>query len=1115
MESEQLTEKLEQQGLEVVIGLETHIRLNTKTKLFCSCANEESDRPNQNICPVCTGQMGVLPAVNGEAIRKAIYFGKAVNSSMSNHIICWDRKHYEYPDLPKNFQLTQFQKPIIPDGKVDCYRNDGTTFTVELEQVHIEEDAAKLVHERNVTLVDFNKSGVPLIEVVTKPCIHRIQDASTYAQYLQRIVQNLKISGANLEKGEFKSDVSVSLRKKGTNDLNPRAEIKNLNSFKFMMEAITEEVLKQLDYFTEHGSPRPDQTTVLFDADLKQTRTMRKKEFAADYRFAQEPDIPFVNIKSTIEETDVDISVMPFPVESILINGGVRPQDAKFFTSDPVRSNVFLRINEELNDPQFVARTLTNNLKPEDYQKVTDIPAFVEIFSLFRKEEISVILFQNVARELLKSMDFNYKSYIRQHCISEEKIEASIEEVIRENAEIAGDIKAGNLNKAGILVGKVISKIGKGAPGKVVREKLISKLSSGQNNGDPARAKSGGEKRSLKDKGNGHSGRSGNGDIILKDRYKTHHISDISDDNLSDTVTLSGWVSSVRDHGELVFIDLRDTSYEIFQVRLNRVNFPDLDELAKINPESVISVTGRIIRRSEDDFNPGIRTGTLELDATELDILNLAKPLPFEIRRAVKSSENVRFKYKFLDHRNPEIRNTIINRHRVIKLIRDILDEENFIEIETPILSSGTDEGAREFIVPSRKFPGKFYTLPQAPQQFKQFLMVGGFEKYFQIARCFRDEDSRGDRQPEFTQLDIEMAYVGMQDIIDVNTNLFNAVVNRIYGNKWKLFPFKTLTYQESMEKYGTDRPDLRFGLEMEDITDIVKETSFQVFTNPIDQGGIVKCIKVEGSLSGKRITKGQIEQLTSVARQNGLGGLAYIIVNGKGLQSPIIKYLGEDVAANIVRRVHATQGDIVFFSAADYKTASKALSEVRLELGKMLRLIRTNELHPAWIVNFPLFEKTEEGGWTFSHNPFSMPKKEYLQDHLEGKNIGSIISQQYDLVVNGNEIGGGSVRAHKREILEATYRNMGYDRESMERSVGHMLEAFEYGAPPHGGIAWGIDRLIMILEKRTSIREVIAFPKTGSGEDLMFGSPSVLPEKKISEAHVKLVDGINKSKSG
>jgi aspartyl-tRNA synthetase len=1108
MELNIITEKLDQLELEVVIGLETHIRLNTKTKLFCSCPNEESDDPNRHICAVCTGQMGVLPAVNKEAIRKAVFFGKAVGSEMSNRVICWDRKHYEYPDLPKNFQITQFQKPIIPDGRVSCYRNDGTTFVVEIEQVHIEEDAAKLVHERNATLVDFNKSGVPLIEVVTKPCIHQIQDASVYAQYLQRIVQNLKISEANLEKGQFKSDVSVSLRMKGTGELNPRAEIKNLNSFKFMMEAIIEEVSKQLEYYIKHHTFRPDQTTVLFDADLKETKTMRKKEFAADYRYLQEPDIPLVNIQEVVEEIRVDQGLLPYPVESILIEGGVLPQDAKFFTSDPVRSSIFMGLNKAIGDPLFVARTLSNNLKPADYQKVTDLNVFKAVFTLFKEEKVSAFLFQHAVGQLLKDNQFDFRSYFDTHTISEERIESSIEEVVSAHREIAEEIKAGNLNKTGILVGKVLSLVGKGASGKLIREKLIRKITvNGSAGHDPGKQRG----TSLKEE-KGSSDLMPEGlrkrEIQVKDQYRTHLISEISTDHLAEKITLAGWVSSVRDHGELVFIDLRDTSSELFQVRLNREHFPDLDDLAKINPESVISVTGNIIIRSEDDFNPGIRTGTIELDTKELEILNLAKILPFEIRRASKSSENVRFKYKYLDHRNPEVRKTIVNRHKVIKLIRDLLDAKQFTEIETPVLSSGTDEGAREFIVPSRKFPGKFYTLPQAPQQFKQILMVSGFDRYFQIARCFRDEDSRGDRQPEFTQLDIEMAYVGMQDIIDVNTFLLNEVVRTVYGHTWKLFPFRVFTYAEVMEKYGTDRPDLRFGLEMADITDIVKETSFQVFTRPIDEGGIVKCIKVPWNNAGKRLSKGQIEYLTSIAQKNGLGGLAYIIVNADELQSPIIKYLGEDIAAGIIRHVNAVPGDIVFFSAADSKTANKALDQVRQELGKMLNLVRTNELHPAWVIDFPLFERTDDGGWTFSHNPFSMPKKEFIRDHLEGRNIGGILSQQYDLVLNGNEIGGGSVRAHRAEILEATYRNMGYDPEGMEKSVGHMLSAFQYGAPPHGGIAWGIDRLMMILEKRTSIREVMAFPKTGTGEDLLFGSPTPLPDKKINEANIRLSSG-------
>jgi aspartyl-tRNA synthetase len=516
-----------------------------------------------------------------------------------------------------------------------------------------------------------------------------------------------------------------------------------------------------------------------------------------------------------------------------------------------------------------------------------------------------------------------------------------------------------------------------------------------------------------------------------------------------------------------------------------------------------------VVQRKEDDYNAGLRTGKIELETAALDILNLSKTLPFEIKRAMKSNENVRFQYKFLDHRNDEVRKAIVNRHKVIKLLRDILDEEEFLEIETPILTAGTDEGAREFIVPTRKQAGAFYTLPQAPQQFKQMLMVGGFEKYFQIARCFRDEDSRGDRQPECTQLDIEMAYASMQQIIDLNTKMFNEVVHKIYGKKWILHPFEVITYKNAMDKYGCDRPDLRYGLQMQDITDIVKETTFQVFSKPIDEGGIVKCIKVSAKEQGnKRMSKGQIENLTAIAQQNGLGGLAYIIVNENDLQSPIIKFLGEKIAANIIKATHAEIGDIVFFSAADYATANKALDAVRQEMGRILKLINPKELRPAWVVDFPMFEKTEEGRWTFTHNPFSMPAIYDLEKHMtgEGEEIGTIIAQQYDLILNGYEIGGGSVRAHKAEILEATYKNMGYNKEEMMKSVGTMYKAFQYGAPPHGGIAWGIDRLMMILEKKASIREVMAFPKTGSSEDLLFNAPSILSDKKVEEMNVRII---------
>ncbi|MGK0254343.1 MAG: aspartyl-tRNA synthetase [Mariniflexile sp.] len=1105
---EQLDAALKAHDLELVIGLETHVRLNTKTKLFCSCPNQEIDTPNENICSVCTGQMGVLPAINKEAITKAIYFGKAVKSSFENEVISWDRKHYEYPDNPKNIQITQFHNPIIPDGQVSCFRNDGSQFTVNLTQVHIEEDAAKLMHEKTVSLVDFNKAGVPLIEIVTEPCIRHIEDASTYAQYIQRIVQNLKISEANLEKGEFKSDVSVSLRKKHTYELNPRTEIKNLNSFKFMVDALKEEVEKQLHYFIEHKAFRPDQTTVLWDADLKQTKTMRKKEFEADYRFISEPDLPFVNIKDAVEAIHVDTRTLPFAVESILINGGVLPQDAKFFTADSLRSETFVTINNELKDPSFVAKTLVNNIGADEYADIHSIEHLIDIFKLFKDEKITSVLVQNAITSYLKDRTFDYTTYFKDNTISEEKIQDAIAKVISENEAIANDIKAGNQGKAGILVGKVIEIIGKGASGKVIREGVLRQLAA--NNSEKKTVET------VKSKTESQTSAKKEQEevlpqipIVIKEDYRTHVITDISETNISNKVTFAGWVASVRDHGELIFIDLRDSSTEVFQVRLSRESFPNLDELVKLKPESVITVTGTIVQRKEDDYNTALRTGKIELEAFELDILNLSRTLPFEIKRATKTNENTRFQYKFLDHRNDDVRRVIVNRHKVIKLLRDILDDQNFLEIETPILSAGTDEGAREFIVPTRKQAGAFYTLPQAPQQFKQMLMVSGYEKYFQIARCFRDEDSRGDRQPEFTQLDIEIAYASMQQIIDLNTNMFNEVVQKIYGNKWILHPFEVITYQDAMAFYGCDRPDLRFGLKLQDITEIVKETTFQVFSKPIDEGGIVKCIKVSAEDQGtKRLSKGQIEKLTATAQQHGLGGLAYIIVNESDLQSPIIKFLGEAIAAGIIKTTGAQVGDIVFFSAADYATANKALDAVRQELGAMLKLINPKELRPAWVVDFPMFEKTDEGRWTFTHNPFSMPAIYDIDKHMNGneEEIGSIIAQQYDLILNGYEIGGGSVRAHKPEILEATYKNMGYNKEDMLKSVGTMYKAFHYGAPPHGGIAWGVDRLMMILEKKASIREVMAFPKTGTSEDLLFGAPSMLSDKKVEEMNVRVI---------
>jgi len=1106
-----LDKKIEDLGYEIVMGLETHVQLNTKTKLFCSCDNEESTTPNQNICAVCTGQMGTLPELNKSAVEKSIILGAGLNATIPN-LVRWDRKHYQYPDLPKNYQLTQLDHPIIDGGSVKCFRDDGSEFTVKLHHAHLEEDAGKLVHTDKYSLVDYNRCGTPLVEIVTDPCIHKIEDAETYAKYIQKIVRYVGVSDANMEKGQMRSDVSISLRKKGTNDLNPRTEIKNLNSYAFITKAVIEAVTKQLNYFEEHGVPSPDAVTAQWDAEAQVTRIMRTKEDAADYRFSQEPDIPWLDISDVAARTKVDLSLLPSTVEEILIKGGVRPQDAKFFSSEKERSSVVIGLNKDINDIKLISTVLLNNCKIEEYIKFNELTPYIALLKEFKNNVIPVNIVKEGFQKLFNDANFNYQKFIKSNTVSDEQIDAAVAEVIAANPDIVAAIKGGQQGHVGKLMGPTIGKTGKGVSGKILREKLLAACMQGGAQTETAATvdvAKGVTKEAKKRDLNDETPSKFKDDRIVKDHYRTHRIPEVSTADLGKEITLGGWIASIRDHGELVFIDLRDASNDVFQIKLTREYLTDLNEYAKLKDESVIAVQGKVIERAADDINPNTKTGSLELVATHIDVLNVSKNLPFEIKRADKTAESVRMEYKFLDHRNAASKKAVINRHRVIKLIRDTLDEQEFIEIETPILSGGTDEGAREFIVPSRVHKGSFYTLPQAPQQYKQMLMVGSFEKYFQIARCFRDEDSRGDRQPEFTQMDLEMSFASMDDIIKLNSDMLVKVIKTVYAkSKWQLKPFITITYAEAIEKYGCDRPDLRFGLPMKTITDVVKNTSFQVFRNPIEAGGIVKSIKVsKAEMGGTRLSKGAIEKLTSLAQSHGLGGLAYIIVNENDLQSPIIKFLGEDIGAAIIKEMEAEVGDIVFFSAADLGTANKALDAVRQELGSMLKLIPANVLQPAWVIDFPQFEQKEDGGWTFSHNPFSMPKAEFIEQHMEGTNPGDIIAQQYDIILNGYEIGGGSVRAHRGDILEATFKIMGYNHEEMLASVGNVYNAFQYGAPPHGGIAWGLDRLLMILEKKDSIRDVMAYPKTGSGEDYLFNAPSKLSAKKVAEANVKTIE--------
>ena len=427
-----LYKKIEELGYEIVMGLETHVQLNTKTKLFCSCDNEEATTPNENICPVCTGQMGTLPELNKTAVEKSVILGAGLNATIPD-LVRWDRKHYQYPDLPKNFQLTQLDYPIIDGGEVKCFRDDGSSFIVELHHAHLEEDAGKLVHTDKYSLVDYNRCGTPLVEIVTEPCIHKIDDAETYAKYIQKIVRHLGVSDANMEKGQMRSDVSISLRKKGTNDLNPRTEVKNLNSYAFITKAITEAVTKQLNYFEEHGVPSPDAVTAQWDADAQITRIMRTKEDAADYRFSQEPDIPWLDISNLRERTKVDVSLLPTVVEEELILGGIRPQDAKFFSSDKERSRVVIHLNKGIEDIKMVATVLTNNIKPEDYIHFSNLAPYQALLKEFKNNVIPVNIVKEGFQHLFKDENFDCAAFIKVNTVSDEQIDAAVAEVIAAN----------------------------------------------------------------------------------------------------------------------------------------------------------------------------------------------------------------------------------------------------------------------------------------------------------------------------------------------------------------------------------------------------------------------------------------------------------------------------------------------------------------------------------------------------------------------------------------------------------------------------------------------------------------------------------------------------------
>lgn len=582
---------------------------------------------------------------------------------------------------------------------------------------------------------------------------------------------------------------------------------------------------------------------------------------------------------------------------------------------------------------------------------------------------------------------------------------------------------------------------------------------------------------------------------------RTHMCGELTAADEGKTVVLTGWTAKNRLLGGLIFLTLRDRT-GIVQISFNDETDREVFKKAeRVRSEYVLAVRGRVAKRTKENINPDMKTGEIEVMAEEIRILNESETPPFYIEEEIDTNDALRLKYRYLDLRRPDMQRNMVMRHRVAKIARDYFDEQGFMELETPILTKSTPEGARDYLVPSRVHPGKFYALPQSPQQYKQLLMLAGYDRYFQIARCFRDEDLRADRQPEFTQMDMELSFVDIDTIIEINEGFIKKVFGEVLGIDIKT-PFLRLPYKEAMDRFGSDKPDTRFGMELVDISDEVKDCGFKVFTDAVKNGGSVRCINAKGL--GASLTRKTLDSLTEFVKTYRAKGMAWIVVEEGGLRSQITKFLDEDTVNEILKKADAQPGDGILIVADKNSVVYDALGALRIEVANRFDMIDKTKFNFLWVVEFPLFEYSEEEGrYMAMHHPFTAPMDEDID--LLDTDQAAVRAKAYDIVLNGTEIGGGSLRIYNTALQQKMFEKLGFTKEQAWERFGYLLEAFKYGTPPHGGMAYGLDRLVMIMAGCDSIRDVIAFPKVQTAAELMTNSPDVVDDIQLKELSLKL----------